>query len=57
MTHQIMEKRREYIGLIHQLFGVCRFQESLLFSQREVLYSILIEFGIPVKLVTLIRYV
>jgi hypothetical protein len=33
--------------------AICRLQECLL--RREVLYNILIEFGVPMKLVRLIR--
>jgi hypothetical protein len=45
---QILEKKWEYNEAVHQL------QESI-GLRREVLYNILIEFGIPRKLVSLIK--
>jgi hypothetical protein len=50
--HQILEKRWEYNGTVHQLFiGFKKVYNSV---RREVLYNILIEFGIPRNLVGLI---
>jgi hypothetical protein len=43
---QILEKKWEYNGTVHQLF---------IDFKREVLYTILLEFGIPKKLVRLIK--
>ena len=48
-----MEKKWEYDGTIHQLF--IDFKNSYDSVKREVLYNILTEFGIPKKLVRLIK--
>jgi hypothetical protein len=48
-----MEKKGEYNGTVHQLF--IDFKKAHNSVRREVLYSILIEFGIPRKLVGLIK--
>jgi hypothetical protein len=50
---QILEKNWEYNGTVHQLF--IDFKKAYDSVRREVLYSILIEFGIPKKLVGLIE--
>jgi hypothetical protein len=51
--HQIWEKKFDYNGILHQLFiDFKKVYDSL---RREVLYNILIEFGIPRKLVGLIK--
>ncbi|KAJ4440904.1 hypothetical protein ANN_10751 [Periplaneta americana] len=50
---QIMEKKWEYKGTVHQLF--IDFKKAHDSVKREVLYDILIEFGIPKKLVRLIK--
>ncbi|KAJ4431566.1 hypothetical protein ANN_20165 [Periplaneta americana] len=50
---QIMEKKWEYKGTVHQLF--IDFKTAYDSVKREVLYDILIEFGIPKKLVRLIK--
>ncbi|KAJ4436467.1 hypothetical protein ANN_16498, partial [Periplaneta americana] len=50
---QIMEKKWEYKGTVHQLF--IDFKKAYDSIKREVLYDILIEFGIPKKLVRLIK--
>jgi sorting nexin-29 len=50
---QILEKKWEYNGTVHQLF--IDFKKAYDSVRREVLYSILIEFGIPRKLVSLIQ--
>jgi hypothetical protein len=50
---QILEKRREYNGTVYQLF--IDFRKVYDSVRREVLYNILIEFGIPRKLVGLIK--
>jgi hypothetical protein len=50
---QILEKKWEYNGTVHQLFiGFKKAYDSV---KREVLYNILVEFGIPKKLVRLIN--
>ncbi|KAJ4441575.1 hypothetical protein ANN_11431 [Periplaneta americana] len=51
--HSIMEKKWEYKGTVHQLF--IDFKNAYDSVKREVLYDILIEFGIPKKLVRLIK--
>jgi hypothetical protein len=50
---QILEKKWEYNGAVHQLF--IDFKKVYDSVRREVLYNILVEFGIPLKLVRLIR--
>ncbi|KAJ4445665.1 hypothetical protein ANN_12349 [Periplaneta americana] len=54
-THlnMIMEKKWEYKGTVHQLF--IDFKKAYDSVKREVLYDILIEFGIPKKLVRSIK--
>ncbi|KAJ4447166.1 hypothetical protein ANN_09167 [Periplaneta americana] len=50
---EIMEKKWEYKGTVHQLFiDLKKAYDSV---KKEVLYDILIEFGIPKKLVRLIK--
>jgi sorting nexin-29 len=49
---QILEEKREYNGMVHQLF--IDFKKAYDSIKREVLYNILVEFGIPKKLVRLI---
>ncbi|KAJ4431865.1 hypothetical protein ANN_20471 [Periplaneta americana] len=49
----IMEKKWEYKGTVYQLF--IDFKKAYDSVKREVLYNILIEFGIPKKLVRLIK--
>ncbi|KAJ4436841.1 hypothetical protein ANN_16973 [Periplaneta americana] len=51
--NQILEKKWEYKGTVHQLF--IDFKKAYDSVKREVLYNILIEFGIPKKLVRLIK--
>jgi hypothetical protein len=51
--HQILEKKWEYNGTVHQLF--IDFKKAYGSVRREALYNILIEFGIPRKLVALIK--
>jgi hypothetical protein len=51
--HQILEKKWEYNGIVHHLF--IDFKKVYDSIRREVLYSILIEFEIPRKLVGLIK--
>ncbi|KAJ4443813.1 hypothetical protein ANN_05594 [Periplaneta americana] len=53
MNLRIMEKKWEYKGTVHQLF--IDFKKAYDSVKREVLYDILIEFGIPKKLVRLIK--
>jgi len=50
---QILEKKWEYNEALHQLF--IDFKTAYDSVRREVLYNILIEFGIPMKLVRLIK--
>jgi hypothetical protein len=50
---QILEKKWEYNGMVHQLF--IDFKKAYDSVKREVLYSILLVFGIPKKLVRLIK--
>jgi hypothetical protein len=52
---QILEKKWEYNAAVHQPF--VDFKEANDSVRREVLYNILIEFGIPKKLVRLIKCV
>jgi sorting nexin-29 len=50
---QILEKKWEYSETVHKLF--IDFKKAYDSVRREVLYNNLIEFGIPMKLVTLIK--
>jgi len=50
---QILEKKWEYSEAVHQLFIV--FKKVYDSVRREVLRNILTEFGIPMKLVSLIK--
>jgi hypothetical protein len=50
---QILEKKWEYNGAVHQLFVDSK--KAYDSVRREVLYNILVEFGIPLKLVRLIK--
>jgi hypothetical protein len=50
---QILEKKWEYNEAVHQLF--IDFKKACDSIRREVLYDILIEFGIPMKLVRLTK--
>jgi hypothetical protein len=50
---QILKKKCEYNERVHQLF--IDFKKAYDSVTREVLYNILVEFGIPMKLVTLIK--
>jgi hypothetical protein len=50
---QILKKKWEYNETVHQLFvDLKKAYDSV---RREVLYNILIEFGVPMKLVRLIN--
>ena len=50
---QILEKKWEYNEAVHQLFiDVKKTYDSV---RREVLYNILIDFGVPKKLVRLVK--
>jgi hypothetical protein len=50
---QVLEKKWEYNGMVHQLFvGFKKAYDSI---KGEVLYNILLEFGIPKQLVRLIK--
>jgi len=50
---QIIEKKREYNEAVHQIF--IDFKKSYVSVRREVLYNIIIEFGVPQKIVMLIK--
>jgi hypothetical protein len=50
---QILEKKWEYNGTVHQLF--IDFKKAYDSINRKVLYNILLEFGTPKKLVRLIK--
>jgi hypothetical protein len=50
---QLLEKKLEYNGTVHQLF--IDFKKAYGSINREVLYNILLEFGVPKKLVRLIK--
>jgi hypothetical protein len=50
---QILEKKLEYTETVHQLLIV--FKKAYDSVRREVLYNILIEFGVPMKFVWLIK--
>jgi hypothetical protein len=50
---QILEKKLEHNETVHQLF--IDFDKAYYSTRREVLYNILIEFGVPMKLVRLIK--
>jgi hypothetical protein len=50
---QILEKKWEYSRTAHQLF--IDFKKAYDSVRREVLYNILIGFGVPMKLVKLIK--
>jgi hypothetical protein len=52
---QILEKKWEYNEAVQQLF--IDFKKAYDSVRREILYNILIEFGIPMKLVRLIKRV
>jgi hypothetical protein len=51
--HQILEKKWEFSGMIHQLF--IDFKKAYDSIRREVLYNILNEFGISKKLAGIIK--
>jgi hypothetical protein len=50
---QILEKKWEYNGMEHQL--LIDFKKFCVSIKREILYNILLEFGMPKKLVRLIK--
>ena len=50
---QMLEKKWEYNETVHQLF--IDFKKAYDSVRREVLYNILMEFGIPKKLIRLIK--
>jgi hypothetical protein len=50
---QILEKKREYNETVHQLF--IDFKKAYDSVRREILYNILIEFWVPMKLVRFIK--
>jgi hypothetical protein len=52
-SYQILEKKREYSEAVNQLF--IDFKKPYNSVRREVLYNILTEFGIPMKLLRLIK--
>jgi hypothetical protein len=49
----MLEKKWEYNETVHQLF--IDFKKAYDSVRREVLYEVLIEFGVPMKLVWLIK--
>jgi hypothetical protein len=51
--YQILEKKWEYNETVHQLF--IDFKKAYDSVRREALYNILIEFGVPTKVVRLIK--
>jgi hypothetical protein len=51
--HQILEKRWQYNATLHQQLFI-DFEKAYDTMKREVLYNILIEFGVAMKLVRLI---
>jgi hypothetical protein len=51
--HRILEKKWEYNETVHQLF--IDFKKSYDSVRRKVFYSVLIEFGVPIKLVRFIK--
>ena len=53
MNCQILEKKCEYNEAVHRLFT--DFKKAYDSVRRKVLYNILIEFGIPMQLVRLIK--
>jgi hypothetical protein len=53
LIRQILENKWEYNETMHQLF--VNFKKAYDSVRREVLYNILIEFGVPLKLVRLIK--
>ena len=50
---QMLEKKWEYNEAVHQLF--IDFKKAYDSVRREVLYNILMEFGIPKKLIRLVK--
>jgi len=52
-VHQILQKKWEYNKAVLQLFMA--FKEAYDSIRREVFYNILIEFGIPMKLVRITK--
>jgi hypothetical protein len=50
---QILQKKWEYNEAVHQLFTDFKKAYDYNSFRREVLYNILIEFGIPMKLIRL----
>jgi hypothetical protein len=54
-SHQILKKKWEYNEIVHQLFiDIKKAHDSL---RKELLYNILIEFVLPMKLARLIKIV
>jgi hypothetical protein len=51
--HQILDKKWEYNEIVYQLF--VEFEKVYDSARREILYNILIEFGVPMKLIRLIK--
>jgi hypothetical protein len=49
----MLQKKWEYNGTVHQLF--IDFKKAYDSVETEVLYNILLEFGVPKKLVRLIK--
>ena len=51
--HKILEKKLVYMEAVHLLF--IDFKKACDSVRREIFYNIIIEFGIPIKLVRLIK--
>jgi hypothetical protein len=52
---QILERKWKYNGTVHQLFRPIDVEKAYDLVRREALYNILIKFGIPRKLLGLIK--
>jgi hypothetical protein len=51
--HEILERNLEYIETVHQVF--INFKKTCDSARKEIVYNIFIEFGVPMKLVRLIK--
>jgi hypothetical protein len=51
--HQVLENKWEYNEAVHQVF--IDFKKAYDSDTREILYNIIIEFGIPMKLIRQIK--
>jgi hypothetical protein len=50
LIHQILEKKWEYNETVHQL--LIDYKKTYDSVRREVLYNVVIEFGVPMKMFT-----